>query len=76
MGHRAKMAMVGKRGVGRASETRGEASPARKARRVREKRQKRAKGKVMAMWKAKAVWSHREEQEKKLRGLGGVGLKG
>ena len=76
MGHRAKLATVGKRGVGRESGTRGEASLARKARRAGEKRQDRVKGKVMAMWEAKAVWSHREEQEKKLRGLGGVGLKG
>ena len=73
MGHRAKMAMVGKRGVGRESETRGEESLARKARRVGEMREKRVKDKLMAMWEAKAVWSHQEEQEQKLRELGGVG---
>ena len=76
MGHRAKLATVGKLGVGRERDTKREASLARKARRAGEKRQNRVKGKVMAMWEAKAVLSHREEQEKKLRGLGGVGLKG
>ena len=73
--HRAKMAMLllGKP-VGREREARGGASLARKARRAGEKRQERKKGKVM--WEDKAVWSHQEKQEKKLRGLeGGVGLK-
>ena len=78
MGNKAKMAMLGKQ-VGREREIGGGASQARKARRTGGKRQKRARGKEeMAMEEEdKVVWSHQEEgEEKKVRGLGGVDLKG
>ena len=75
MGNKAKMAMLGKR-VGREREIGGGASRARKARKAREKRGERVKGKeeMAKEEEGKVVWSHQEE--KKVRGLGGVGLRG